>query len=74
MEQTKVNIKHRNTQVLQVVFPRHKRKGSLYIGGAHGTLGLVYIIVQACLMNSQILTANEGTLELIKATYEDLLG
>ena len=74
MDQTKVNISHRNTQVMQVLFPRHKRKGSLYLGGAHGTLGLLYIIVQACLMNPQILTANEGTIELIKATYEDVLG
>ena len=59
---------------MQVVFPRHKRKGSLYLSGAHGTLGLLYIIVQACLMDSQILSANEGAIELIKATYEDMLG
>ena len=74
MDQTKVTIKHRNVQVMQVLFPRHKRKGSLYLGGAHGTLGLLYIVAQACLMDPQILSANEGVSDLIKATYEDMLG
>ena len=46
----------------------------MYLGGAHGTLGVLYIIVQACLMDPLILQEKQDGFELIKATYEDLLG
>lgn len=59
---------------MQVMFPRYKRNGSPYVGGAHGTLGVLYMIVMACLMEENCsLTQREGFVEIIANTCEDLL-
>ena len=51
MQQTTVSAQD-GKQIMQVLFPRQeRRRGSQYIGGAHGTLGVIYVIMQAYLMD-----------------------
>ena len=51
---------------MQVLFPRHKKNGSLYVGGAHGTLGVLYMIAMACLMEgNESLLSEEGFIDII---------
>ena len=38
-----------NLNTMHVIFPRHRRRGSPYLGGAHGTLGVAYVILMACM-------------------------
>jgi len=57
---------------MQVKFPRNRR-GSYYVGGAHGTIGVLYVVLMACLMDQTILSAKKGVVELIEATCRDLL-
>ena len=59
-------------KTLQVLFPRHKRGGSLYVGGAHGTLGVLYVIAMACLMDgNESLLQQEGLIDILAQTCED---
>ena len=61
-------------KVMQVIFPRHRRGGSLYVGGAHGTLGVFYTIVMTCLMDkTNTLLDREGFLLTVAGTCRDLL-
>jgi len=34
---------------MRAQFPRHRGGGKYYLGGAHGTFGVLYEIIQACL-------------------------
>ena len=58
---------------MQVLFPRYKRRGSLFLGGAHGTLGVLYEIAMACLSDDKIIRDSPGAIELIKKTCEAML-
>ena len=58
---------------MQVLFPRYRRGGKQYIGGAHGTLGALYVVTQACLQDPSILQTNEGAVDVIRVTFEDML-
>ncbi len=59
---------------MQVLFPRHRSRGSRYIGGAHGTLGVLYVIIQAYLMDQeQIFAGRRDLIDLITGTCIDLL-
>ena len=73
MTQTSLSIENGTKTILQANWPRHRRRGSLYIGGAHGTLGILYTVLQACLMDETILLEKEDALSIIVATCEDLL-
>lgn len=72
MQQTTVTVNEQ--QQMQVVFPRHRSRGSFYIGGAHGTLGVLYMIVMACLLDDKSAQMEqEAVLRNIVMTCEDLL-
>lgn len=74
MNQTSTNSDAQSgEQIMTVVFPRHRRGGRPYVGGAHGTLGVLYLITQACLTDPAILASNPGALPVLKATFEDIL-
>ena len=56
--------------IMQVMFPRHRRRGSPYVGGAHGTLGVLYVVTQSLLMLENL---NAGTADLLQNTFENIL-
>ena len=55
------------------MFPKLRGRGSYYLGGAHGTLGVIYQIVQACLLDSTIMSEHPEVAIVLKQTLDDTL-
>ena len=62
-----------NLDTIHVIFPRHKRRGSPYLGGAHGTIGVAYMIMMACMQDRSIIESNPEIAERLANTFMDLL-
>lgn len=58
--------------MLKVVFPRGRVKGTQYIGAAHGTLGVLYTLVQALLVLPR-LDDVRYLLTIVENTFEQML-